>query len=66
MDHKDRDLRADLAALDLPARDALRRVLILDQADRDAIAAELLRYRGTNGSSFEVALGSASSAPPSA
>jgi hypothetical protein len=27
------------------ARDTLRRVLIHDQADRDAIASELLRYR---------------------
>ena len=42
---EDADLRAALAALDPPARDALRRVLIRDQADRDAIAMQLLRYR---------------------
>jgi hypothetical protein len=41
------DLRAALAALDPPVRDALRRVLIRDQADRDAISHELLRYRVT-------------------
>jgi hypothetical protein len=31
------------------ARDKLRRVLILDQPDRDAIAVELLRYGDANG-----------------
>ena len=30
-------------------RDDLRRVLIRDQADRDAIASHLLRYRDGNG-----------------
>ena len=39
------ELLNSLASLDPPARDALRRVLIRDQADRDAIATELLRYR---------------------
>jgi hypothetical protein len=39
------DLRAVLETLDPPARDTLRRVLIHDQADRDAIASRLLRYR---------------------
>ncbi len=33
-----------LLTLTLTARDKLRRVLILDQPDRDAIASELLRY----------------------
>jgi hypothetical protein len=37
------DLGDARSALDPPARDALRRVLIRDQADRDAVAAELLR-----------------------
>jgi len=32
------------------ARDALRRVLIHDQADRDAISSQLLRYRTRTGS----------------
>ena len=32
-----------------PARDKLRRVLIRDQADRDAIASTLLRYRDAHG-----------------
>jgi hypothetical protein len=36
-------------ALDPKARDGLRRVLIRDQADRDAIASNLLRYRGERG-----------------
>jgi hypothetical protein len=31
------------------ARDDLRRVLIPDQADRDAIASQLIRYRDQNG-----------------
>jgi hypothetical protein len=35
---EDDDLRAVLATLDPKARDTLRRVLIRDQADRDAIA----------------------------
>ena len=43
------DLRAVLAALDPPIRDAFRRVLIRDQVDRDVIAAELLRYRDAAG-----------------
>jgi len=42
---EDGDLRAALASLDPPARDKLRRVLIHDQADRDAIASQLVRYR---------------------
>jgi len=43
------DLRALLATLNLKARDDLRRVLIHDQADRDAVASQLLRYRDQNG-----------------
>jgi hypothetical protein len=39
------ELRAILETLDPPARDTLRRVLIHDQAERDAIASDLLRYR---------------------
>jgi hypothetical protein len=39
------DLRALLATLDPKARDHLRRALIRDQADRDAISSGLLRYR---------------------
>jgi hypothetical protein len=38
-----------LSTLDPKARDALRNVLIRDQADRDAIASHLLRYRDQNG-----------------
>ena len=41
----DLDLRALLSTLDPKARDDLRGVLIRDQADRDAINSELLRYR---------------------
>jgi hypothetical protein len=43
------DLRALLATLDTNARDDLRRTLIRDQADRDAIASRLMRYRDQNG-----------------
>ena len=39
------DLRALLESLDPLTRDALRRVLIHDQADRDAVSSQLLRYR---------------------
>jgi hypothetical protein len=42
-------LRALLSILDPTARDDLRRVLIHDQADRDAIASQLLRYRDERG-----------------
>ena len=41
----DADLRNLLETLDPNARDALRRVLIHDQADRDAVSSQLLRYR---------------------
>jgi hypothetical protein len=43
------DLRSPLETLDPKARDTLRRVLIHDQADRDAISSSLLRYRGERG-----------------
>jgi len=39
----DDDLRALLETLDPKARDDLRRVLIRDQADRDAISSRLMR-----------------------
>ena len=42
---EDADLRTVLDTLDPPARDAFRRVLIRDHADRDEIAMQLLRYR---------------------
>jgi hypothetical protein len=43
------DVCAILPTLDPKARDDLRRVLISDQADRDAIASQLMRYRDQNG-----------------
>jgi hypothetical protein len=45
----DADLRALLRTLSPKARDDLRRVLIRDQADRDAISSRLMRYRDRNG-----------------
>jgi hypothetical protein len=45
----DDELRVALSTLDPLARDALRRVLIHDQADRDAVASQLLRYRHERG-----------------
>ena len=45
----DGDVRAVLETLDPKARDDLRRVLIHDQADRDAIASRLMRYRDGRG-----------------
>jgi hypothetical protein len=46
----DVDLRAVLLeTLDPRARDTLRRVLIHDQADRDAVSSQLLRYRDGHG-----------------
>jgi hypothetical protein len=46
---EDARLRALLQTLSPSARDTLRRVLIDDQADRDAIASDLLRYRDERG-----------------
>jgi hypothetical protein len=43
------DLRALLSTLDPKTRDDLRRVLIPDQVDRDAISSRLMRYRDENG-----------------
>ena len=45
----DSSLRAVLEMLDPLTRDALRRVLIHDQADRDAVSSQLLRYRDGRG-----------------
>jgi hypothetical protein len=45
----DDSLRALLETLDPKARDDLRGVLIRDQADRDALASRLIRYRDQNG-----------------
>jgi hypothetical protein len=45
----DTDLRAVLETLHPKARDTLRRVLIRDQANRDAIASQLPRYRDGHG-----------------
>jgi hypothetical protein len=42
-------LRDLLSSLDPKARDDLRRVLIRDQADRDAISSRLMRYGDENG-----------------
>jgi hypothetical protein len=49
MTNDDRGLRALLGTLGLKARDDLRRVLIHDQGDRDAISSRLMRYRDQNG-----------------
>jgi hypothetical protein len=46
---EDPDLRALLRTLSPKARGDLRRVLIHDQADRDAIASQPLRYRDGHG-----------------
>ena len=46
---EDANLRAILETLDPKARDTLRRVLIHDKADRDAIASRLMRYRDQRG-----------------
>ena len=43
------DLRSLLETLDPKARDDLRRVLIHNQANRDAISSQLLRYRDGHG-----------------
>ena len=49
MSEAEDDLRDVLSALDPKVRDDLRRVLIHDQAERDAIASQLLRYRDGHG-----------------
>jgi hypothetical protein len=45
----DDELRLAISAIEPSGRDDLRRVLIRDQADRDAIASQLLRYRDERG-----------------
>jgi hypothetical protein len=45
----DAGFRALVVTLDPKAREDLRRVLIRDDADRDAIALLLMRYRDWNG-----------------
>jgi hypothetical protein len=45
----DVDLRGLLSGLPPKARDALRRVLIHDKTDRDAVSSQLLRYRNQTG-----------------
>jgi hypothetical protein len=45
----DDHLRSLVETLDPNARDTLRRALIRDLADRDAIASQLLRYRDGRG-----------------
>jgi hypothetical protein len=45
----DDDLRKLLATLDPQARNDFRSALIRDQADREAIASQLLRYRDGHG-----------------
>jgi hypothetical protein len=49
MNDEDGGLRALLLTFDPKARDDLRRVLIHDQADRDAIASRLMRLRDQTG-----------------
>jgi hypothetical protein len=49
MPDSDTELRILLSTLDPNSRDTLRRVLTHDQADRDAIASQLLRYRDGRG-----------------
>ena len=43
------DIRTVLELLDPKARETLRRVLIHDHADRDAVSSRLMRYRDQNG-----------------
>ena len=45
----DDHLRSLVETLDPRARDALRRDLINDQADRDAVSSQLLRYHDERG-----------------
>ncbi len=52
MSDEDADLRDISGTLSPLAREHLRDVLIRDQSDRDAIAAELLRYRDERGTAW--------------
>ena len=54
---EDAALRSLLATLDPRAGDTRRRVLIRDQADRDAIAQELIRYREEQGQGWADIIG---------
>jgi hypothetical protein len=45
-------LRSVRETLDPEARDTLRRILIRDKGDRDAIASQLLRYRDERGNDW--------------
>jgi hypothetical protein len=45
----DAELRSLLETLDPMVRDDLRKVLVRDQADRDAISSRLMRYRDQAG-----------------
>jgi hypothetical protein len=49
---EDAELRDLLRTLSTSAREHLRDVLIRDQADRDAIASQLLRYRDERGTAW--------------
>jgi hypothetical protein len=55
--HEETDLRALLQTLGPKAREDLRRVLIRDQADRDAIASRLMRYRDQKGQDWADIIG---------
>ena len=52
MSEGEADLRAILEMLDSPARDTFRRIVIRDQADRDAISSRLMRYRDQSGNDW--------------
>jgi hypothetical protein len=54
---EDDDLRAVLEWLDPLTRNALRRVLIHDQDDRDAVSSQLLRYRDGHGDDWADIIG---------
>jgi hypothetical protein len=53
MTPRDEELQALLETLNPKARDDLRRVLIRDQSDRDAIASRLMRYRDGRGDDWD-------------
>lgn len=52
MTDEDAELRDLLRTLSPMAREHLRDVLIRDQADRDAIASQLLRFRDERGTAW--------------
>jgi len=52
MNDEDAELRDLLRTLSPSAREHFREVLIQDQADRDAIAPRLLRYRDERGAAW--------------